>query len=254
MTDYLKIYGERNTCTRYFREIVELNLDVVVFEGGGSSFVKRLQQLLPGNELVKDVAASLTYGSDLGWKHAKLKPIDVIKRARIQKRSEVLFVTLTKNPYSWLLSLHRRPYHQRYDKKPEFKKFLQTPWKTLGRENVGHTLLSPIELWNVKNRSYIALHESDLSAIKLTVEQLLLAPEAVISSISHDFQIQRLVPEFVNYDRPTKKVDTSEKSTSHYKDYYLNERWRKKLDRESIELINASLDKSLMSYYGYEIL
>jgi hypothetical protein len=49
-------------------------------------------------------------------------------------------------------------------------------------------------------------------------------------------------------------VDTSEKSTSHYKDYYLNERWREKLDRESIELINASLDKSLMRYYGYEIL
>ncbi|RLA45716.1 MAG: hypothetical protein DRR42_19080 [Gammaproteobacteria bacterium] len=254
MTEYLKIYGERNTCTRYFREIVELNLDVVVLEGGGSSFVKRLQQLLPGEELVKDVAASLSYGNDLGWKHSKLKPVEVIKSTRVLRSSEVLFVTLTKNPYSWLLSLHRRPYHQRCEKKPEFKSFLQTPWNTLRRENVGHTIRSPIELWNVKNRSYTVLHGSDLSVIKLTVEQLLLAPEAVISSISHDFQIQRLGPEFVNHDRPTKKEDTSEKGTSHYKDYYLNERWKEKLGRESIELINDSLDKSLMRYYGYEFL
>ena len=40
----------------------------------------------------------------------------------------------------------------------------------------------------------------------------------------------------------------------HYRDYYLNERWREELSSEAIDLINTTLDRELMDYFGYELL
>lgn len=260
MQKLVKIYGERNTCSRYLRRLIELNLDVGVLEGGGNKFVQQLQEALPGRELVRDISAYLSYRQDLGWKHSNVKKAHAIRKKTIFRHNKIIFLTLTKNPYAWLLSLHRRPYHQYYEKKPDFINFLQTPWKTLHRENVRGELRSPIELWNTKNKSYIDLHSSDLDSLKITSEKLLESPELVIDQIKSNFSVSRKSIDFINHDDSTKETESNsitrdaEKDTSYYRDYYLNEKWKEKLSPAAIEIINASLDETLMDYFGYKFL
>ena len=260
MNRIIKIYAERNTCSRYLRALLEANLEVLVLEGGGSPFIQRLQEVLPGQELVRDVAAYFSYPHDLGWKHSRPKDAQSLGKASLVRKRGVLFITITKNPYSWLLSLHRRPYHQRYQRKPPFIEFLQTPWKTLIRENVSQAVNSPVELWNIKNRSYISLHDSELDTVALTAEALLKDPETEITRIAREFSIPRTRPHFTNYDSSTKTSESntvtrdSEKDTSYYRDYYLGEKWKEMLSVEALDLINRSLDPALMKYYGYDYL
>jgi len=260
MTEYLKIYGERNTCTRYLRRLIELNFDVGVLEGGGNKFVQQLQEMLPGKELVRDISAYLSYPQDLGWKHSSVKNAQEIQKTTIFRHNKIIILTLTKNPYSWLLSLHRRPYHQYYEKKPDFLTFLQTPWKPLHRENVHSELANPVELWNTKNKSYIELHSSVLDSLRITSEGLLQSPEIVIDQMANSFSLTRKFSGFMNHDESTKAQESTsitldtEKDTSYYRDYYLNEIWKEKLTPAAIETINNSLDDTVMDYFEYEFL
>ena len=56
---------------------------------------------------------------------------------------------------------------------------------------------------------------------------------------------------FVNVLSATKGHDRA-KTFEDYRDYYLNERWRAKLDEENTRLINQSLNRELMSRLQYK--
>jgi hypothetical protein len=209
-----------------------------------------VQAILPGKELVRDIYFHLTYSKNLGWKHALVRSPEDLKKYSIVKKN-LSFLTVTKNPYSWLLSLHRRPYHQYYSKKPDFERFLQTPWKTVGRDNVTKKILnSPVELWNLKNASYIRL-PNELPALNITSESILADPERIIHLISSKLSIARLSENFVDYERSTKDKT---RDTNYYRDYYLNERWKENLSTEAISIINDGIDKKLMMHFGYKFL
>ena len=163
--------------------------------------------------------------------------------------SELSFVTLTKNPYSWLLSLHRKPYHIKGDRSPVLEDFLSRPWITVGRDNAGKRLKNSIELWNQKNRSYLQLDER--RSLKLKSEDLFTDPAEVVSDISRRFSIPRKVDAFVNFEASTKDIS---KNGDYYRDYYLNERWREELSPEDIAMINDAVDQELMCHFGYQVL
>jgi hypothetical protein len=158
-------------------------------------------------------------------------------------------ITLTKNPYSWLLSLYRRPYHQYYKQKPDFETFLQTPWKTVGWENVNHPIQNPIELWNVKNKAYLELEE--LNVLNLRSEDLFNDPARFIDRICQNFALPRKSATFVDYADSTKEQG---KDSNYYRDYYLKEKWREKLSETAIDLINSAVDRSLMEHFNYALL
>lgn len=250
MKKLIKLYGERNTGTNYVSKLIALNLDVDELRGVVPPLIRTLQRRLPGQELVRDIYFFLTYRHNLGWKHSRVKPPSKLKRYDTLK-SEICFVTLTKNPYSWLVSLYRRPHHQYqyYDNKPGFETFLRSPWKTVGRDNCQKDLPSPVMLWNVKNSSYLQLRR--LGGMNLTIESVLRDPENIVEKLSSHFGIDRVSGEFVNYERSTKGEN---KSFADYQSYYLNERWREVLSEESILIINEAVDKDLMDYFGYEVL
>jgi len=248
MKKLVKIYGERNTNTNYISKLIQLNLDAQELPGVVPPHTMKLQEILPGNEWVRDLYFYLTYKRNLGWKHTRAKPAPELKKYDIL-RSDVYFLTITKNPYSWLLSLHRRPYHQYYGRKPDFETFLSSPWKTVGRENCKTILRNPIELWNVKNSSYLQLAE--LNSLNITTESIFEDPRQVIDNISNQFSIDKISSEFVNCEESTK--DQS-KNTTYYRDYYLNERWRDGLSKDAISIINETVDKDLMSHFGYAVL
>ena len=240
MKQRVKIYGERNTGTNYLTKLIENNFDVKILKGTiskGSIFTFR--------EWTKDLFFNLTKSKNLGWKHSV---VDV--NLVLNHKHKPVIITLTKNPYSFLLSLYKRPYHYKRNKPNTFITFLKEKWELTERDNYNlESLDSPIDLWNIKNQSYIDLSNTYSNNLILTYEELLESPNNIIFSISDRLDIP-LKDKFKNYDNSTKNDN---KDFNDYQDYYLNELWRKELDNDEINLINSKLDLNVLSHFGYEI-
>jgi len=246
---YIKIYGERNTGTNYLQDLVKNNLEVDLLQGIMPSHLKNRQKLLLNNEFSMDIYDLLTYHKTLGWKHSLVKNNYFINKTKIYKENKIYFLTITKNPYSWLLSLYKRPYHQNIKSDIGFLEFLNRPWKSVHRENTNKTIKNPIVLWNIKNRSYIELCNS-FTTINLTYENLILNPKKIIDNISEEFNLKKK-NNFKNIDGSTKN-DT--RKFDDYQKYYLNELWRDKFTPVLIETINKHLDPDVLKYFNYSMI
>ena len=106
-----------------------------------------------------------------------------------------------------------------------------------------------MELWNIKNASYIQL--TKFNALNIVTESIFKDAKAVIDEICSHFSIIKLSNQFMNYHESTKD---SNKDNEFYRDYYLNERWRDNLSKDAIAIINETIDKKLMAYFKYELL
>jgi len=248
MAALIKVYGERNTNTNYISKLIELNLYVKQVPGVVPPIIEKIRIILSGNELVNDVYYFLTYGKNLGWKHTCVKTQNELNKYKLVN-DNLAFFTITKNPYSWLLSLHRRPHHYYYSDNPSFETFLKRRWKTVLRDNVGPELKSPIELWNIKNKSYLNL--TGKNTLNITSEAIHEDSEGIIELISRKFNIERKSDSFIKYDRST---NDKGKDSNFYRQYYLQEKWRDDLTNKAIDIINETVDKKLMSHFGYKIL
>ncbi len=239
----IKIYGERNTGSRYLGSLVGLNLAAELLRGDVPRIVRKLSQK---NEALRDLFFKITFRRNLGWKHRMAPTAKELKNIPLD---EILFLTITKNPYPWLLSLYQRPYHQQ-KKWKSFEQFLQSPWKTVGRENYSAPFPNPIVIWNQKNRAYLNL-KNHASTYNICYEDLLECPEDIIANIVAEFPITRQKNSFENITETTKREDQG-KNFDYYRQYYLGEQWKEKLDAASVEIINTYLDRDLMTKFGYE--
>lgn len=196
----LKVYGERNTGTKYLIKLIRQNFHVEVLPGVAPRYVMNVQKLLPGKELVRDVYFDLSFRTNLGWKHS-LVNIERLQNS-LRPTNNVSFITITKNPYAWVLSLHKRPYHQHWKEKPNFESFLQSPWKTVGRENVSRDYPNPIAVWNHKNESYMKLKQ-EFPTINVTYEALLSNPQKNLGIFKDCFLLDSKHEEFRNVEECT---------------------------------------------------
>ena len=89
------------------------------------------------------------------------------------------------------------------------------------------------------------------STLNITTESIFENPERIIEKISQNFSIKRKSDSFADYERSTKDKN---KDANFYRDYYLNEKWRDGLTANAIAIINETVDKELMSHFGYSIL
>ena len=155
----LKIFGERNTGTNALAELITKNIGEVLCPG-------------VAREVVADWPAPL--GSIAGFdepyrlflRHAivddifSVMPAECIFKHTAPEFSprfieeEVGIIFLVKNPYSWLVSMFRRPHGMLLPKVDDFSVFLRRPWLTLARDNLPRVLASPIEMWNRKVVAY----------------------------------------------------------------------------------------------------
>lgn len=246
----IKLYGERNTGTNYLTRLLGINLDAHQLPGGTPLWLKRLQRTMPGQEWLRDTYFALTYLRNLGWKHAcapTYSDLDTYRRAH----GPVGFVTLTKNPYSWLWSLYHRPYHHAPVTGQSFEDFLSTPWPLVARDRCSaNTLETPIQLWNIKNRSYIGLR-SYARTVPLTYENLLRDPAPLIEAIAESCGAIRKSTSFTNYRISTKDPD---RNWIIYSNYYLKEEWKKEISKKSIDIINKNIDHDIMNFFGYSVI
>lgn len=242
----IKIFGERNTGTNYLLAILSQNFEVGFFR----SVIPR-QLPFKGSEFVKDLFFRLTRKRNLGWKHA-IPPISLIEQ--VAAKEDMVVITLSKNPYSFLLSLYKRPYGYIGEPPETLEAFLRTPWKVLGRDlHTEAEFATPIDLWNIKNRAYIELKKRLPDQVyPLKYEALITDPITTIQALGEHFHLPQKHAEIVNYEKAAKSQgDDRQKDFTYYRNYYLQEKWRDKLSEEAIRLINERLDLEVAGFFGY---
>lgn len=192
---------------------------------------------------------------------------------RSGEASRLLFVVTAKNPYSWLLSMWRHPYHYVGDRPATFEKFLRRPWAVVGRERFDacggeeqrHShhqrhFKGPVDMWNRKMRSFAELAAPHLA--KVRYEDLVADPAAVVGFIKSRFGLDQQVAAdgggggdgggdggFQNVESSTK---TKSKDYGSYRDFYLKELWKDKWDcLKCLKYANAGLDDEVLSLWSY---
>lgn len=208
---YVKIYGARNSGTIFLEWLVNKNLDVKTLD---------------------------TY--DLGWKH-RVAPVE--EELTKKMKDDVVFLCLVKNPYSWLLSMHKRPYHHESLRGLSFLDFVKYSYGDYR---------NPTIMWNVKNDSYLKLKEFVRNHEIVKYEDILKDPNKFLDELSEKYDIEK--PAFYKNINNLLTNKHGIKHQKFHKEYYLHERWRMKLRHEHVELINKFLDKDLMEKLNYTFL
>jgi len=249
-----KLYGERHTGTKYLTGLIHRELELRLLRGVverratqaiesdvATGLARRLG--MPESEARADLYFQDTFSRNLGWKHTLVEPAERLK-THAACTDDLLFLTLTKNPYAWLLSLHRRPYHHYGPALGDFRTFLTMPWRTVGRENAPGEFSSPVEMWNAKNASYRRLGDG-LPVLHIRYEDLLADPDRILTDIQEKSGCRR---------RPERAAPGAddEEASAFYRSYYLEEQWRKRLSAIEIGLINERLDDDLRAFFRYE--
>lgn len=263
-SEYVKIYGERNSGTHFVHRLIRNNFHCQFVPGTLADATPGYREAFEDElaRTVTDDAKRLwlrqvrmdeyfesNAWSTLGWKHA-VPPLNTILGS--PNVDCTLFVTVVKNPYSWALSLFRRPYEVIAINKPtSLKEFLNEVWPTVRRDNAPSILKSPIELWNYKTASYHELAKHT-NTVNLRYEDTLADPLNSVNVLS-DF-LDRRSRDPVIESESAKEVDRGNKDLNYYRDYYLSERWRSDLTEADIALINEYLDPTTVRLAGYEMI
>ncbi|MBL87340.1 MAG: hypothetical protein CMO82_11855 [Winogradskyella sp.] len=242
----VKIYGERNTGTNYLSKLISINFECELVKGTVPINIDKVFRRLSSKESLRDFYFSITK-NNLGWKHREL---DETFLKSTPSNISIAFITLTKNPYSWLLSMYNRPYHMFNKKKLSFEEFLVEKCVPLGRECKTGYYENPVDMWNKKNTSYINLAKQ-FEVELLTYEDLLFNPLEQLIKLKAKFNFIEKEGYPINYMKSTKDDD---KNADFYLKYYGEELWRSKLSEENINVINKHLAEDIVDYFGYSFI
>lgn len=239
----VKILGERNAGTNYLKRLLELNTDARVLSGVAPKWARWSGwQTYSG----RDAYFKVTGRFNLGWKH-RLAPSQAELDSLGEFGQRCFFLCLVKNPYSWIVSMYRRPYHAG-SAFASLQEMIDSKWNTLPRERAPSAYRGIVEMWNAKARSYLQLPKDRTCIVKY--EDLLASPEEVIDSCCRRAGLAR-VGDFKNFMQSTKN---SSKNFRDYRDYYLNEKWRTKIGRREMAEVSRRLDRSVMAKLRYKII
>ncbi|MBT9317469.1 hypothetical protein [Leptothoe spongobia] len=252
----IKVFGERNTGTNWLEDLLMKNYDISIIHHREiihtqtTELEKKFVSSLPQSqqvfmqECINDSIFEYKAAHLFGWKHSAIVA-DTLKKH--PKFEETGFIFLVKDPYTFIKSLHKRPYHALSKLPKNIDKFLETPWPTLRRDNINTPLLStPIELWNYKVTSYLDFLEKNSNAILLRYESLLENHEYLFDVIEDKFLLKaesRLpIVKSTKYDRM---------NTNDYQKKYLKTSPSSGLNSASLDLMRSVLDERLMKSCQY---
>jgi hypothetical protein len=213
-----KIYGERNTGTRFLSQLIKANFDVELTDR-------------------------------LGWKHGRIN--------LVPEHDQVFCLTISKRPENWLVSMYRRPYemsrkstikvdfniqHRESPVQATFSEFIRAPWIAIPRDQVFyHTYPSLLELYHEKLRSYT----HPLKRHHIRYEELV----ANIASVLAGLPLPRRAGDWRIPTRSTKmnagKFETTEEVAARYAQpvaiseadqRFIGSRWRLLNERHGVTL------------------
>lgn len=254
----IKVFGERNSATRAVLRMVDEA--PLLAEAGHPDvdeddlekydiMIQQVTSIYSGpwkrvyREAIKDVRAR-EMGALGTWKHAAPEFDPVFAAMNVS----VLF--LVRNPYSWVQSLNRRPYHCMGRRQQELEDFLVFPWLTVGRDNVEPILSSPMYLWNLKLRAYDRFRSAAADAGVRTavlrfedfVQNSVLSLNRALTSMGVEPGLLKAIP------GDTKAKGQPGRERRHF---YLNELWREDLTSGAVSLINDMVDWDIAEAHGY---
>ncbi|WFE76671.1 hypothetical protein [Roseinatronobacter sp. S2] len=254
----IKIYGERNTGTNFVEDLLAANLPLTICAGNLPSPIRKMYKLaykvLPYDiayrlvEDDRDRRYAQRFAAELGWKHARI-PNGPEGQAY---PDDVGFIALMKDPYAWLLSLHKRPYQSKLNNhlhRISFSEFLRAPWRTVGREHGPAEYPNPVELWNDKVSSYAQLAEHG-PAMLVRYEEVIEDINGFVHRVAESFGSE--LPTQVSV--PTKSTKNDGRSTADIVAFYKDRSWVSKLCATDIEFINSQLDHDLARRCGYQVI
>jgi hypothetical protein len=250
---FVKIFGERNTGTNALRLLMQRNSEARLHPSvraevnwSFQAWVRRLRRL-PGGGRLADAY--------MDWRHAAAPPTDLWKHSAPRPSdarglAQSLVVVTTRHPASWLVALHRRPYHARSPVPPAFGAFLAMRWRPMLRDRIGLARLTPIELWNVKARAHLALLDA-LDATGNPGERVRF--EDFVADQLACFR--RLAPHLAGACDEPRIVEESTKDTDwnreRYSTYYADRQWMADLSPADIDTINRGIDWQAARRLGY---
>jgi len=158
----IKLFGERNTATRAVKQMLRNTDGVQMFN------TKRPDEV--GNVEWANMVASINLYITDGWRRVYMDalrdnvahhnvPLAMWKHAApvwddAFVDQDVATIFCVRNPYSWALSMARKPYHMKATRTGDFLTFIKRPWLTERRDNVDIVLRSVMDLWTQKMRAY----------------------------------------------------------------------------------------------------
>ena len=130
MINCIQIFGERNSGTHWLHFLLEDNLRPTKYS------IYKIYNFFKKNKYVE-----ITSGK-YGWKHW------FIEESAIKNRDtrNTLFVVIYKNPYSWLLSMQKNPWHAHPDlKNLSFSEFIKHEWHCIWDDDSGDWITNTSE-------------------------------------------------------------------------------------------------------------
>ena len=255
----LKVFGERNTGTNFVETLLKRNVECKVVSGNLNRyyswrFTLAKKLLSPDRafayvENTRDKIFTKRFALDGGWKHARTPNFP----DGIDAYPEGMgLIAVTKNPYAWLLSFHRRPYlgreHTLLNPLP-FSEFIRKPWQTVGRECAQSSYETPIHLWNDKVEAYFRLPKYAPTLIQ-QYEHIISDIPQFLSAVSTTFKSTLAV----NPDIPMDSSKKDGRTTQDIIAYYRENQWRSSISDDDIAYINDNLDAQTMEKIGYKVL
>lgn len=254
----VKVFGERNTGTRALLQMLRASGDVTLRMAGAGSVVEqerraeladRISEQFTGawRKLYMDALRdNQRHVTDplLTWKHAA----PMWHGSFADHRASVIF--MVRNPYSWALSMARRPYHIAGRQADNFEAFLTRPWLTQRRDNTDILLPDVLALWQAKLQAYRQFaKQAKANGVRtgiLNFESFVADPVASARDVLLDCGI-------VSGNLRPARRNTKDKgrTLAEIQAYYAQECWRADLTCRSVELINARMDWELAGRFGY---
>lgn len=241
MIKEVKIYGERSCGTNYLASLVQKNFEKVTVNP-----------------------------QRYGWKHGFIN----FKKLPNLNNDNTLFIFISKDPYSWIVSMKKKPHHAPQLYNLPLEEFVRQEWACYKGENYGNRDLvnnplkpeeemlnernpitkerfeNVIAMRNAKNKCFLKLRNHVKHYRRIKYENLLKHPERSIKKIAEEFSIplKDQVENTTGYFGRNPKVKFSNKS------YYLNKEYLKFYSKDLIEYVNQYLDESIESRLQYSLI
>jgi len=248
-----KVFGERNTGTGALVKFLAQNyaVELMPVQSGdlGAGQDKRIAWARTQPPAVRQVAHQAAvdqlfaeHPDCLGWKHCAPVFSDRVT-------PDIHFFFCVKNPYTWLLSLFKRPYDTLQEPAGDLMSFLTRPWLTVRREKLPPIIASPILLWSIKMQAYARFAEQ-ARAIGCGVTYV--RSEDTIADPLHVANLGLPFPLKGKEATPvTESTKDKGKTVEDYRAYYLEGGWKAGLSREAARFITANVTWSLGEPLGY---
>jgi len=232
----LKQYGLHRSGTNFLRVILEQNYWVTVHSNEG------------------------------GWKHG---PYELVQRLG----RELHCLLCVKDPYAWLVSLHR---YRHPENDVAFSEFVRSPLRIVGPDGDSRAIEkpNPARLWIDQHEHWLSVKLASHNFYVFQYEKVLADPEGSIKELVKDAQLKRQLPfkwkvrKLVGlgaapafYVPPRQlgalrdhyKKKNLETGVSFQAGYYSGREYLRQYDPSLLQFVNDNLKPELVTRLGYEM-